>query len=45
MKLKEVSMRSDDTLRLDATFATDEAIKPGAWKKPRKRAAVAAAGY
>jgi hypothetical protein len=45
MKLKEVAMRSDDTLRLDATFATDEAIKPGAWKKPRKRAAVAAAGY
>ena len=43
MKLKEVSMRSDDVLRLDATFASDTSIKPGAWKKPRKRAAVVAA--
>jgi hypothetical protein len=44
MKLQEVSMRSDDTLRLDARFATEASLKPGAWKKPKRRPAVAA-GY
>jgi hypothetical protein len=44
MKLQEVSMRSNDSLRLDARFATEATLKPGAWKKPKKRAAVALAG-